>query len=118
MVLLSFNIEEVPFIPENQRVRVYRMPEGFWHVTVRHGYLDEVDAPRTLEHAIEQGLPIDPESVTYFVRQEIVDTSGTSRMPRWRRRLYLMLHRNAWPAVWAYRLPPQRTVALGTLIRI
>ena len=118
VVLLSFNVEEIPFVDEDQRIRIYRMPEDFWHVTVRHGYLDEVNAPRIVRQAIEQGLPIDEETATYFVRQEIVDITGRSRLARWRRRLFLILHRNAWPSVWAFCLPPNRTIAIGIVVRV
>ena len=118
VVLLSFHVEEIPFVARDQRVRIYKMPDDFWHVTIRHGYLDEVDAPRVIKQAIEQGLPVDAETATYFVRQEIIDISGSGRMPRWRRRLFLILHRNAWPSVWAFRLPPNRTVAIGIVVRV
>ena len=118
VVLLSFNIEEIPFVEKDQQVRIYKMPDDFWHVTVRYGYLDEVDAPRVLHQAIGQGLPVEAESATYYVRQEIIDTTGASRLARWRRRLFVILHRNAWPAVWAFRLPPNRTVAIGIVVRV
>lgn len=118
VVLLSVHVEEIPFVDPAQRIRIYKMPNNFWHVTARHGYLDEVDAPALVQAAIDQGLPVDPDNATYFVRQLIIDTSGTSRMARWRRRLYLILHRNSWPAVWAFRLPPNRTVAIGIVVRI
>lgn len=118
VVLLSFSVEEIPFVAADQRIRIYKMPDDFWHVTVRHGYLDAVDAPKILGHAIELGLPIDIDSVTYLVRQEIIDITGKSHMARWRRRLFLMLHRNAWPSVWAFRLPPNRTVAIGIVVRV
>jgi KUP system potassium uptake protein len=118
VVLLSVHIEEIPFVAPDQRVRIYKMPNDFWHVTARHGYLDEVDAQEIIQAAIELGLPIDNDNATYFVRQLIIDTSGTSRLSRWRRRLFLILHRNSWPAVWAFGLPPNRTVAIGIVVRI
>lgn len=118
VVLLSVHIEEVPFVEPSQRVQIHKIPDNFWHVTARHGYLDEVDSPAIIQAAIGMGLPIDIENATYFVRQLVIDTSGSSRMSLWQRRLFLVMHRNALPAVWAFRLPPNRTVAIGIVVRI
>ena len=118
VVLLSIQVEEVPYIGIERNIRVYKMPGDFYHVTVRRGYLDEINVPEIMERALTQGLDIDPEAITYYVRQLIVDTSGNHRMIKWRRRLFQILLRNQWPAVWAFHLPPARTMAVGIVVRL
>ena len=118
VVLLSIQVEEVPFIDLERNIRLYRMPENIDHVTVRRGYLDPIDAPLILEAAQAKGLEIDQKDLTYYVRQLVVDTTENRRMPRWRGRLFQFLLRNQWPAVWAFRLPPSRTVAVGIVVRV
>lgn len=118
VVLLSIQIEEVPYIGIHRNIRVYQMPGDFYHVTVRRGYLDEVNVPEIMERALTQGLDIDPDLITYYVRQLIIDTSANRRMIRWRRRLFQFLLRNQWPAVWAFHLPPHRTMAVGIVVRL
>lgn len=118
VVLLSIQVEDVPFITLEQNIRLYRMPENIDHVTVRRGYLDPIDAPLILEAAQAKGLEIDQGDLTYYVRQLVVDTSESRRMPRWRSRLFQFLLRNQWPAVWAFHLPPSRTVAVGIVVRV
>ena len=118
VVLLSIQIEEVPFIDLDSNIRIYRMPQNIDHVTVRRGYLDAIVAPLILEAAQAKGLEIDHDDLTYYVRQLVVDTTENRRMRRWRRRLFQFLLRNQWPAVWAFHLPPARTVAVGIVVRV
>ncbi len=118
VVLLSIQVEDVPFIDLEKNIRLYRMPENIDHVTVRRGYLDPIDAPFILQAAQSKGLEIDQEDLTYYVRQLVVDTTANRRMSRWRKRLFQFLLRNQWPAVWAFHLPPPRTVAVGIVVRV
>ena len=117
-MLLSIQVEEVPYVGIERNIRVYKMPGDFFHVTVRRGYLDEINVPDIMELALSQGLEIDPEQITYYVRQLIIDTSENRHMIRWRRRLFQFLLRNQWPAVWAFHLPPSRTMAVGIVVRV
>lgn len=118
VVLLSIQVGEIPFVDPDKRIRIYKMPDEFWYVTAYYGYLDEIDAQNIIQSAVDQGLPVDTTDATYFVRQLIIDTSGSSRLANWRRKLFLIMHRNAWPSVWAYGLPPNRTVGVGVVIRV
>ena len=118
VVLLSIQVEDVPFIDLEKNIRLYRMPQNIEHVTVRRGYLDHIDAPLILEAAQAKGLEIAQDDLTFYVRQLIVDTNENRRMRRWRRRLFQFLLRNQWPAVWAFHLPPARTVAVGIVVRV
>lgn len=118
VVLLSIQIEDVPFIDLEKNIRLYSMPENIDHVTVRRGYLDSIDAPLILETAQKKGLEIDQNDLTYYVRQLVVDTTENRRMVRWRILLFQFLLRNQWPAVWAFHLPPSRTVAVGLVVRV
>ena len=118
VVLLSIQVEEIPYIGIERNVRVYKLPGDFFHVTVRRGYLDEINVPDIMARAISQGLDIDEEQITYYVRQLIIDTSKYRHMVRWRRRLFQLLLRNQWPAVWAFNLPPSHTMAVGIVVRV
>ena len=118
VVLLSIQVEEVPYVGIERNIRVYKMPGDFFHVTVRRGYLDEINVPDIMDRALSQGLEIDRDQITYYVRQLIIDTSENRRMVRWRRRLFQFLLRNQWPAVWAFHLPPNHTMAVGIVVRV
>jgi KUP system potassium uptake protein len=118
VVLLSIQVEEVPYVGIERNIRVYKMPGDFFHVTVRRGYLDEINVPDIMDRALSQGLDIDRDQITYYVRQLIIDTSENRRMVRWRRRLFQFLLRNQWPAVWAFHLPPNHTMAVGIVVRV
>jgi KUP system potassium uptake protein len=45
VVLLNVVTEDVPHVPENERVRVEALESGFHRVYVRYGFKDDPDLP-------------------------------------------------------------------------
>jgi KUP system potassium uptake protein len=44
--------------------------------------------------------------------------TGTSRLARWRKRLFVFLARNARPATYYFRIPPERVVEIGMQVEM
>ena len=74
--------------------------------------------PEILRRCEPYGLVIQPGMVSYYLGRETVRTTGRSRMPRWRKALFVILTRNARPATDFFRLPPNRVVELGSQIEL
>ncbi|MFN8078642.1 MAG: potassium transporter Kup [Kineosporiaceae bacterium] len=116
--IVSTSSENVPHVPEHQRVVVDQLgapDDGITHLTLRFGFSDDQDVPAALRIARDQGQDIDPDTAYYFLSkitvQRGVDTGG---MSRWRKRLFIGLNHNAAdPAVY-FCLPDDRTVVMGT----
>jgi KUP system potassium uptake protein len=94
--------------------------DGILHVTARYGYLDSLDVPKVLRLADKRGLerPIDVDHAIYFMSQGFVVVTGSRGMARWRKRLFVLLWRNAASPVEYFRLPSKRTVIVGSEIQI
>jgi KUP system potassium uptake protein len=48
VVLLNVLTEDVPHVPESERVRVEALPAGFHRVFVRYGFKDDPDLPQAM----------------------------------------------------------------------
>jgi KUP system potassium uptake protein len=55
VVLLNVLTEDVPHVPESERVRVEALPAGFHRVFVRYGFKDDPDLPQAMELCAAHG---------------------------------------------------------------
>jgi KUP system potassium uptake protein len=116
VILLSVTTLEVPEVPEEKRISVEPMPQGFFRVTATYGFMERPDIERVIQACCRHGMRADPEDVTYYLgRPEILPT-GPAPMMRWRKRLFAFMRRNASSATDFFRLPPNRVVELGARI--
>jgi KUP system potassium uptake protein len=115
-ILLHVDSEaDTPSIGKDDRSDVKDLGDGFYQVHLRFGFSEQIDVPARLKTlGFEPAL--EPEDMTYFIGADKVTATRKDRMWRWRKALFVMLHRNAEPAVIYYRIPAHRLVEIGTKI--
>jgi KUP system potassium uptake protein len=116
VVLLSITAVEVPDVEEVDRVRVIPLEHGFFRVAARYGFMETPNVPEVLALCAEQGLQTRPQDTSYYLGRERLLPTGKTRMPRWRKKLFVFLSRNAQPATHFFGLPHNRVVELGSQI--
>jgi len=117
-LIMTVKFEEVPKVPDAERVRVEPLVPGFWRVEVFYGFMDEPDIPRALALCAGQGLPIDQAATSYFLSREIVVPTRGAGMAHWREALFATMSRNASSVADFFRLPHNCVVELGTRVQI
>jgi KUP system potassium uptake protein len=117
-LLLSVQSLPVPESPAEQRLQVEDLGHGFFRVTARYGFMESPDVPAALRRCRGVGLELDPRQVSYYLGRETLVVAGSSRMSRWRKRLFAFISRNARPATAYFNLPPDRIVELGVQIEL
>jgi KUP system potassium uptake protein len=118
VVLLSLVTEEVPTIPENERVTVRELGEGLFRVVGRYGYMESPDATAVLEAARLLGVSITPASATFYFNREMIMAGGASHLHAWQRNLYAFLSRNARPAKDYFNIPPSQIIEIGLPVQL
>jgi KUP system potassium uptake protein len=119
VVLLNVRVEDVPHVPEIDRIEVHPLPQGFFRVLVRYGFKDEPDIPQALAMCASQGLKYEVMETSFFLgRETIVPRARVARMPRWRQVLFTFMFRNAEPATTFFKIPTNRVVELGTQVEL
>jgi KUP system potassium uptake protein len=113
VVLLSILSEEVPEIPDAERITVKPLSQGIWRITARYGFMESTDVPAILERAREFGLEAKPLETSYYLGREQLLASGATRLARWRKKLFVFMSRNSRSATAFYGIPPNRVVELG-----
>ncbi len=134
VILLSMVTEEVPQVRVAERLEFRGLGEGFWRVVGHYGFMESPDVPALLNQLGEAEGPETPGGVfltqtTFYLARETLIVMPRAQapkrlpgdpkpMPYWRRRLFVIMTRNARSATAFFGLPPNRVVELGAQIQI
>jgi KUP system potassium uptake protein len=114
IVLLTVLTESIPSVPPGQRYRVETLGHGMHRLIVRFGFMDTQSIPAVLAQAAsEQGLPVDPAQVTYYLGRDSFVTNANNPFERVAEVLFAFLSRNAVTADRHFHIPTQQVVEIG-----
>jgi KUP system potassium uptake protein len=116
VVLLSILSEEVPEIPDSDRITIKKLPQGFYRITARYGFMESTNVPAILARAKEAGIDNKPLDTTFYLGREQLIPTGPTPLWSWRKKLFVFMSRNSRSATAFYGIPPNRVVELGAQI--
>jgi KUP system potassium uptake protein len=117
-LIVTVVVHEVPWIGMAQRVQVQALGRGFWRVTLHFGFMNTPDVPKALRLCEQQGVPVPPFEVSYFLSRQTVVAHPDGRMAAWRARLFVAMSRNATGVAEYFGLPDNAVIELGTRVQI
>lgn len=115
---LNVQVEEKSYVHEEDRIHVVNLGQDFYRITIRYGFMDDINIPRELAKEHIHGLKIDADSVTYFIGRETIIPTSIPGMAIWREYIFSWLSKNAASAADYYNLPSKRVMELGSRIDI
>ncbi|WP_158928987.1 KUP/HAK/KT family potassium transporter [Acidisphaera sp. S103] len=109
VISLTVRFEDYPRVPLSERASVEPVAEGFWHVTVRFGFIEVPNVVAALACAKEKGCMINLDDAVYFAaHDQVVRSKRGPRMAAWRRVLFAAMYRNAVRSPDRFDLPPEK----------
>jgi KUP system potassium uptake protein len=117
-VLLHFQVEDVPRVPNLEKVQTEKLGGSFHSLVARHGFMEDPQLGNVLSLAREQGLELDPEKTSFYIGHENLVNAGAPLMARWRANLFIFMSRNAADAISFFSLPPERVIEVGVRLEI
>jgi KUP system potassium uptake protein len=119
VIFVTVKTEQIPYVPEEQRLEVEHFGDGMYRVKVHYGFMEEPNIPTVLRAAEGHALPrIDPADTTYFLGRETIISTSRPGMAEWREKLFALMSRNATTATAYFGIPPDRVVELGEQIEL
>jgi KUP system potassium uptake protein len=118
VVLLRVDTEEVPHVPEAERVTLDELGSGIFRIVMHYGFMEDPDVPAVLAAVRHPGLAFPEMDTTFFLGRETLIASSRPGMAIWRERLFSVMARNARTATSFFALPPNRVVELGAQIEL
>jgi len=117
VVILNIRYAEIPYVPADDRLEMAKLAEGFFHVIIRYGFMDDIDIPKAMSEC-PCGMEFDLMDTTFFFsRENLIPTRGEGMMV-WREHLFATMARNAASPMTFFRIPANRVVELGTQLEI
>jgi KUP system potassium uptake protein len=122
VVIISVETLRVPHVPASERVSIddlgYR-DDGITHLTARFGFQDVIDVPATLQMAADQVEgEIDVDRASFFLSRITILPTRTPGMAMWRKKLFVVIARNAANPVAYFGLPDDRTVVMASRVEL
>ncbi|HET9425160.1 MAG TPA: potassium transporter Kup [Gemmatimonadaceae bacterium] len=132
VILMSVITGEVPEVDADERVRVEKLEHGFWRIIANYGFMETPNIPELLHLAKRHGLRAKQMDTTFYLGRERIIIGGKNahkagarrappdvtlpRMARWRKRIFVIMSRNARSATEFFGIPPNRVVELGAQV--
>jgi KUP system potassium uptake protein len=131
VILMSVVTHEVPEVAAADRVSVEKLEHGFYRVTAGYGFMESPNVPEILQHARDFGIKAKRNDTTFYLgRERVIVADGKARaesrrppegiplptMTRWRKKLFVIMSRNARSATEFFGIPPNRVVELGAQV--
>ena len=113
VVILAIQTADAPVVPTSERVEIRQIGRGFWRVVARYGFMETPSVPEVMRRAAAQGLETFRGRTSYFLGRETFVSTGRSKLPGWRRALFLFLARNARSPTEFFAIPPNQVVEIG-----
>jgi KUP system potassium uptake protein len=118
VILLSILSANVPEIPDGDRISATQLGHGFSRVTARYGFMEKANVPVILRRCKDLGVPANLKDTTYYLGRERLFPTGTARLARWRKKLYIFLSQNSRSVTEYFAIPPNRVVELGAQVEM
>jgi KUP system potassium uptake protein len=117
-VILTIETAPTPRIDPSERVRMEEISKTFSKVTLRFGFMESPNVPKTLAIARKLGWHFDIMSTSFFLSRRALKPAAHSGMPRWQDHLFIALSRTANDATDYFQIPTGRVVEVGTQVTV
>jgi KUP system potassium uptake protein len=114
VVLMSVRTLDIPRVAEDVRIEIRHYDHNVHTVVARYGFVEEPDLWRALAQCRMRDLHFNLMDTSVFVGREKLVISNKTKLPKWRKNLYVLLFRLSLTAVEFFRVPSNRVVELGS----
>jgi len=120
VLFLTVHSADVPYIDPEERYALRALSPSSREVVVSYGFKEEPDVPAAVAGIARDHpeIPLDPMRTSYFLSRQTVMVARRSSLPRWRRRLFALMARNATRSTRFFKIPPNRVVEMGMQVEL
>jgi KUP system potassium uptake protein len=117
-VVLTIVTADTPRVPDEERVTIDKISPRFTRISLKFGYMETPNVPKTLAIARKLGWQFDIMSTSFFLSRRALKLAPRSGMPRWQDRLFIALAKSANDATDFFQIPTGRVVEIGTQVAV
>jgi len=117
-ILLHFLVEDIPRVPNLEKVKTEKLGGGLYRIVARYGFMEDPKLDSMIALAKGQGFDLDSETTSYFIGHENLIIAEESTMARWRAGLFIFMSRNAADATTFFNLPAHQVIEVGIRLEV
>lgn len=121
VIIVNYVVDNIPYVHYSQRYEITCLHEKIFNLTLHYGFMETISIPRALERASNKNLfpfKLNVDRATYMVEIPNIMASKSKKSLTffWQEKLFAFLMRNysANLNIEFYKLPYNRTMAIGT----
>ncbi|WP_137938554.1 potassium transporter Kup [Chitinivorax sp. B] len=118
VVLVTIATEDIPYVPDIDRIQIQQIGETFYTVQAAYGFKEEPNIDEIMDQCGKQQLTFDMMDTSFFLSRETLIPSEMPGMALWREKVFTIMSRNALRATDFFKIPTNRVVELGTQVEI
>jgi KUP system potassium uptake protein len=118
VVLMTVHTEDIPHVPEEQRLEIRHLDQNIHTITLHYGFMDQPNIPRGLAQCRARQFHFNLLETSFFVGREKIVSGKRTQLWRWRKRLFIFMSNTMLDATEFFRIPTNRVIELGGQIEI
>ncbi|HEY5208290.1 MAG TPA: potassium transporter Kup [Stellaceae bacterium] len=118
VILMTVMTEDIPHVPDDQRVAIRHLDKNFHTITLHYGFMDQPNIPRALAQCRIMHFQFKLLETSFFVGREKIVAGKKTRIWRWRKGIFIFMSNTMLDATEFFRIPPNRVIELGGQIEI
>jgi KUP system potassium uptake protein len=118
VVLLTVVAERIPRVSSHRRASFEQLHRGLIRATLRFGFAEVPNVPRSLAGSNHAGLRLNDAMTTYFTSREITVPSVRHELAAWQKPIFRFLAKMSANASDYFCLPPRQVVEIAVHIEI
>ncbi|WP_298465581.1 potassium transporter Kup [uncultured Erythrobacter sp.] len=118
VVILTVDIQDVPYVDPAERCEYTDMGDGFYRAVLHYGFMEETNVVEGLKNMDRCGGEFEMMHTSFFLSRQTLLASDKPGMPIWREKIFAWMLRNSASAMDFFKLPTNRVVELGSQVEI
>jgi len=118
VLLLTVMTEEIPHVPDEERVELTDLGKGFYQAVAHFGFMQYPEIGEVLDALRAKGLELELLRISFFLGRETLMPGKGGAMAKWREKLFSRMSRNALRPTDFFRIPANRVVELGVQVTL
>lgn len=118
IAFLHIKSEEIPRVPNLEKVTVEKLGSGFYRIMAHYGFMEEPKIGNILVLSHEKGLEFKMESASFFLGREKLSIGKSAGMSRLRNSLFRFMSRNAMDPASFFDIPMDKVIEVGVQLQL
>ena len=118
VILLTVVIEPASRVPVSARIERKPMENNVFQVILHYGFMDQLNLMQDLMLLPEYDIPVDVTDAIFVLGHESLTVENSEGMARWRKEIFVFLHRNSRTPAKYFGIPVKRTLEVGSHLSI